>query len=171
MQKLKFLISIVGTAFMIKMMLVTGSDLKTPNTPNGILNLEFANTTAKATTVINAWEDSLLITAKVNTWWDFVFLFFYSFLFFNLCKWIHHLLKNKYGKLGLFFAKLSIITAMLDIAENLFMLKVLSRNYTPIDLTLMTTASYIKWIFVIAIILYCLIGFIIVLSNKYISKK
>jgi hypothetical protein len=167
MQKLKFIISLVGTFTMIYVMAVTGSNLKTPTTPNGILNLEFANTTTKAATVIKAWEDNLLTTAKVNTWWDFVFLFFYSFLLFNICKWIHHLFPStNYGKLGHTFAKLSIITALLDVVENVYMLKVLRRTYNCIDITIMSTASYIKWLLVVAIIAYCLLGVIKIILQK-----
>lgn len=166
MQKIKFIVSLIGTIIMIFIMGVTGSKLKTPSTPHGILNIEFANTPTKAAKIINAWDNNLIQIAQNNTYWDFVFLLFYSFFFYNLCKWIYHLLpNNKYGKLGLQFAKLSILTGFLDIIENLYILKVLTKNYTNMDLTIMTTVSYIKWILVVAIILFCLIGFVYRLSK------
>lgn len=151
-------------------MSATGSGLKTPSTPQGILHLEFANTPSKAAIVLKAWEDNLIMTAKINTYWDFVFLLFYSFLFYNLCKWINHLLPNsKYGSLGILFAKLSILTGILDVMENIFMLSVLSKTYNSIQLIIMSCASYIKWALVVAIIIYCIIGLALFAFKK--TKK
>lgn len=167
MQKSKFIISILGTLVMIYIMAVTGSKLKTDATPNGIINLEFANTTTKAATVLNAWKGDLISTAKINTYWDFAFLFFYGFLFYTICRWIQQKQPlTRIGKLGNYFAKLSIIAALLDVVENVFMLKVLANQHSEFQLVIMSLASYTKWFFVALIILYCVVGLVAVVIKR-----
>jgi hypothetical protein len=54
-KKYRLLFLFAGTLVMIVVMVKTGAPLKTPATPKGILDLEFAYNASKAYTVINAW--------------------------------------------------------------------------------------------------------------------
>lgn len=65
---------------MIVVMAKKGAALKTPQTPSGIINLEFAYDAAKTAAVNRAWEEANnnIHTAKWNTYFDFTFLGFYS---------------------------------------------------------------------------------------------
>ena len=75
---------VAGTFIMMIVMAKTGATLKTPATPKGILDLEFAYNQTKITTVMTAWTDNSSINnirvAKENTWFDFIFIVFYSLL-------------------------------------------------------------------------------------------
>ena len=68
----------------------TGAVLKTPEASMGILNLEFAYNTSKITPILFSWESinsvDIITAAKNNTYWDFVFLFFYALFLLYSCK-------------------------------------------------------------------------------------
>ena len=78
---------LTGTMIMVFVMGKTGAPLKTTATPNGILNLEFAYNKVKVQEVVDAWTFSAIHStdnirvAQVNTWWDFIFLFFYFIIY------------------------------------------------------------------------------------------
>ena len=55
MKKILLPFFLIGTLAMMIVMTKTGSTLKTPATPMGILNLEFAYNTTKTAAIINAW--------------------------------------------------------------------------------------------------------------------
>jgi hypothetical protein len=54
MKKLLLPFFLLGTIAMMLVMTKTGAILKTPEAPMGILNLEFAYSTAKTTPIINS---------------------------------------------------------------------------------------------------------------------
>ncbi|MES2653530.1 MAG: hypothetical protein V4663_17465 [Bacteroidota bacterium] len=160
MQKIKFTVSIVGTLIMFYVMATTGKPLITSTTPLGILNLEFAYNQQMVEQILNAWKN-LIDTALINTYWDFLYLFFYAFLLVNICTLIHHRLRATYGKIGLLFGRLAILAAFLDVIENGFMLNVLNNSYNAMSLQLMVGASVLKWIIVLIVVLYSLVGLIL----------
>src|SRR6187399_2153503 len=102
MKKYAIPIFLAGTLLMIYIMSRTGASLKTPATPLGILNLEFAYDTAKTSVVMNAWAPSNNIdniaAAKLNTWVDFLFIFFYSFFLFFACTKIAETFRGQFAK-------------------------------------------------------------------------
>jgi hypothetical protein len=173
-QKLKFFISLLGFTVMFYIMNTSGKPLKTSATPRGILDLEFANTEAKVNVVLTAWAPSpaaiqgLINVAKINTYWDFLYLFFYGWLLYNLCKLIYHKLPV-YGKFGFLFSRFAILAALLDVIENAFMLGVLNGSQSPFGLTLMVTVSMLKWAIVAVVILYCVVG-LLGMAKKAIFK-
>ncbi|MBK8280068.1 MAG: hypothetical protein IPK94_08105 [Saprospiraceae bacterium] len=75
-------------SLMIIIMQYTGHPLKTQTPPGGILSFEFADTTTKVQSIYDAWQTTNtrgrtnISQARINTYWDFVFIFFYSALFF-----------------------------------------------------------------------------------------
>ncbi len=167
MQKNKFIVSIIGTLIMFYVMGTTGKPLISSATPLGILNLEFAYNLQKVELIMNTWKN-LIDTALINTYWDFLYLFFYAFLLVNICSLIHHRLPTVYGKIGLLFGRFAILAAFLDIIENGFMLNVLNNNYNATSLLLMVGASVLKWIIVLVVVLYSLAGLMLVMLK---SKK
>lgn len=170
MKKYALLFLLIGTAIMIVVMAKTGATLKTPQTPKGILDLEFAYNSTKTTTVLNAWAPdnniNNIATAKNNTYYDFIFLLFYSpFLFFTGKKIA--LLTN--SKIGLMIAKGALWAGSLDIFENAGMLLTLSGHSTESIALLTTIISLIKWALAIAAVVYLLIGLIKLIVNKKIG--
>jgi hypothetical protein len=154
----------IGTIVMIVVMTKTGAALKTPATPNGILNLEFAYNTAKTTTVVNAWvPNNNIAAAKNNTYYDYIFLLFYSLFLFLLSKKIAAI---KNSKTGLLIAKGALMAGVLDIFENAGMLYTLSGNYSESIALFTTVFSVIKWILALIAAVYCFVKFIGLLLSK-----
>lgn len=172
MKKYKLLLLLTGTAVMIAVMTITGSALKTPATPKGILDLEFAYNKAKTDTVITAWAPTTAASsgkieaAKLNTKLDFIFLFFYSLFLFYTCKKIAGITNSKIGSL---IAKGALWAGFLDIFENAGMLVTLSRNSSDTIALCTTIISIIKWALAITAVIYLLVGLIQLLLTKKIN--
>ncbi len=159
MKKYSLLFLLIGTAVMIVVMTKTGATLKTTATPKGILDLEFAYNTTKTNTVITAWAPNDLIdnikAAKNNTYYDFIFLLFYSPFLFLTGKKIAQITNSK---MGLMVAKGALWAGGLDIFENAGMLMTLSGNSSGTIALLTTIISVIKWALAIAAVIYLLTG-------------
>jgi hypothetical protein len=154
-------IFMIGTAIMIYIMMKTGATLKTPLTPKGILDLEFAFDKQHTDVVMTAWApDNKTAAAIQNTMWDFVFLFFYSLFLFFTCN----LLRTKFAPLnwkhnaGKFFAGAAITAGLLDAGENLGMLQTLHGNGSDTVALVTVICSSIKWTLVLLVIAYVLIA-------------
>lgn len=142
------------------LMLYTGRSLNTPETPEGILNLEFAYTGKIVNQVLGIWKkypDSttdIINAAKNNTYLDFIFLVFYSLFLFTCCRQIAHSLLHKkvFKKIFFIASACALLTGLLDIIENIGML--VSLNGTGSDTVAMVTtiAASIKWILVFLVI-------------------
>lgn len=167
MKKYKLLLLLISTAGMIVVMEKTGATLKTPTTPKGILDLEFAYNSTTTTTVLNAWAPNDTIdnisVAKYNTYYDFIFLFFYSQFLFFACKKIATITNSK---IGLLIAKAALCAGLLDIFENAGMLLTLSNHSSNSIAIFTTTISIIKWVLAIAAVLYVLVGLLQLLAAK-----
>jgi hypothetical protein len=158
---------IIINLVMTGIMLYTGSPLKTPATPHGIIDLEMAADASAAQNILNFWDNDIsqqrdvLEAARINTYWDFLFLLCYSLLFYFACKrLLYHF--NTPGvwsflcKTGLV---LSVMTGLLDILENTGMLISLRGNVSDQTAMLTASASMIKWILVGWMILFLLSGY------------
>ena len=167
MKKYPLLFLLIGTAIMIVVMAKNGASLKTPATPKGILDLEFAYNSAKTTVVINAWAPNSSIdnigAAKNNTYYDFIFLFFYALFLFFTCKKIAHINNSI---IGLLIAKGALAAGVLDVFENAGMLITLSGKSSDNIAMLTTTIAVIKWALAIAAVIYLLAGLIKLIANK-----
>ena len=163
----RLIILLAGTLLMTAVMTIHGASLKTPGTPKGILNLEFAYNTAQASSVLNAWAATSatnnIIQAKMNTWLDFIYLFFYSLFFFHACKILANSFSGSIQITGSLMAKAALIAGMLDILENTGMLLTLNGHLSQYITLLTFIFSISKWILVIAAILYvALMGSVLV---------
>lgn len=161
MRKYFFSIIAVGSLVMVMVMSKTGATLKTPATPLGILNLEFAYNGAKADIVLNAWQPNEkynnIEVAESNTWLDFIFLFFYSPFLYKACKILSGTYNGNLQKTGLLLANGALMAGFLDILENAGMLFTLQGNINNSILLLTTIVSIIKWILALAAVAYLLI--------------
>jgi len=169
MKKYSLLFLLLGTLIMIVVMAKTGATLKTPATPKGILDLEFAYNTEKTTAVITAWQPSNSVSfdniaaAKLNTMLDFIFLFFYSLFLFFTCDKMARISKSK---MGILIANGALWAGVLDVLENTGMLFTLSGNGSAMIAFVTTLCSVIKWGLALAAVLYLLGGFVQLVINK-----
>jgi len=161
---------LLGTLVMMVVMAKTGATLKTAATPLGILNLEIAYNISKTTAVINAWSPSKeldnISLAKVNTYWDFLFLFFYAGFLFIACKKIAANSTGPVASAGNIIAKAALGAGFLDILENAGMLITLN-GYPSSAVSFCTTfISIIKWGLAIIAVIYVLTGLLVLGYRK-----
>ncbi len=161
MKKLLLPFFLLGSLAMIYVMAKTGASLK-PAAPHGILDLEFAYNTTKTAGVLKAWEpvnglDNIAV-AKTNTYWDFLFLFFYAGFLFLACKKIASKISGPVSKAGNLLAKGALLAGVLDIIENIGMLLTLSNQGSSAIAFITTFVSVIKWVLALLALLYVLTG-------------
>ena len=170
MRKILIPLFVLGTGFMMYIMAQTSLLLKAPATPMGIINLELANNAAKTTAIINAWaptaSSNKIEVAKINTYWDLLFLFFYAGLLYLLCSLVAANSTGKAAKIGYLIANASIIAGIADVMENTGMLFSLNGLISPIVSFCTAFFSVIKWSLVIIAILYALGGLLILAYRK-----
>ncbi|MEO6253375.1 MAG: hypothetical protein ABIO79_08730 [Ferruginibacter sp.] len=167
----KFLIPffVIGSMAMIVVMTKTGAILKTSAAPMGILDLEFAYNTTKTTPILNSWAPAgntdNISAAKINTYWDFLFLFFYAGFLFLACTKIASAIKGPVAKAGNLIAKAALLAGFFDILENIGMLFTLNGQGSSTIAFCTTFISVIKWGLAIIAVLYVLTG-LLVLSYR-----
>jgi len=148
----------------------TGVALKTPATPQGIVNLEFAYNTALTKFIINAWQSTgqpnNVFTAIVNTRYDFLFLFFYAGFLFFACKRIAVNMQGPVAKAGNIIARAAILAGIFDVFENLGMLLTLHGYTNNVVAFLTVFFSVIKWTLAIIAVLYVFTGFLLLAYQK-----
>ena len=136
----------------------------------GILDLEFAYNTAKTTPIINSWASinnaDVITAAKNNTYWDFVFLFFYAGFLFLACKKIAAKTTGSFSKAGKLIAIGALWAGFLDIIENAGMLLTLSNQGSSSIALCTTIVSVIKWTLAIIAVLYMLTGLLALAFRK-----
>ena len=140
----------------------TGATLKTAATPKGILDLEFAYNSDKATIVKNAWQDDgktdNITAAKFNTQLDFIFLLFYAAFLYHACKMVSGNHKGIVAAIGILLAYGAIAAGLLDVFENIGMLLTLYGHISN-SISLATVIfSVMKWLLALAALLYFVIG-------------
>ena len=156
---------------MAYVMAESGKTLKTPETPLGIINPEFAHNSKKVNEVLVAWtfpgtnNIDNISAAIQNTWFDFIFLFFYSLFLFYACSSISTAFSGLLHKAGKLMAAGSLYAGLFDIAENAGMLISLNGYTSNLIAFLTVSFSAIKWILVLAAL-----SFILIIGPVYLVK-
>jgi len=170
MKKILIPLFILGTGFMMYIMSQTSTLLKTPETKAGIINLELANTTSKTSAILTAWAPTAttnrIEVAKINTYWDLLFLFFYAGLLYLLCHFIADNTAGAIARAGRLVANAAIVAGICDVMENTGMLFSLNGLVSPIVSGCTAFFSVIKWGLVVIAILYVLVGLLVVGYRK-----
>ena len=161
MKKLLFPLVIIGTLAMIVVMRITEAPLKQPATPAGIINLELAFDTVNSNKIIDAWTTANVIKdARINTYCDFIFIFFYTLFLFFSCKKLTVKFREGDWKrnAGQFFSKAILVSALLDVGENSGMLLTLNGSGSSGIVLFTSVCSAIKWAIVLLTIIYILLA-------------
>ncbi len=174
MRKIIFLLFLAGTAIMMVVMSETGASLKTNTTPMGIINLELPFTQEKAAAVLTAWEAttdekgvSNIKVARVNTWWDFLFILFYSGLLFSIVQLMTSKSKSGWYKAGKLLQTGVWAIALLDIAENIGMFYMLNNGASSSLVVAGTSVcAAVKWGLVLLVLLYIILSFVMLLRRR-----
>jgi hypothetical protein len=170
MKKLLIPLFLLGTGFMMYIMAQTSALLKTPETKLGIINLELERDVVKTRAIIKAWAPTAnsdrINVAKINTYWDLLFLFFYAGLLYLLCNFIGANTSGKLSSAGYVIANAAIVAGIADVMENTGMLFSLNGLISPIVSFCTVFFSAIKWVLVIIAILYVLAGLLFIAWRK-----
>ncbi len=164
---------LAGTIIMMVVMFITGRPLKTATTPGGILSLEFANTRTEVKEILLAWEKTsmekpaVIDAAKLNTYLDFIFLFFYSLFLYSCCLRLAGKAGqgNSFSKISRRIAPLALVAGGLDIVENAGILK--SLQGAPTDSVAKITAFCATLKFGLVIFVLVFIGGGIIYSRWF----
>lgn len=163
MKKLLIPVLFIGTAVMIGVMQKTGEPLKSSAKYKNIVCLEFAYSQQKTTAIIKDWDSTNVAVAKINTYCDFIFLFFYSLFLFFTCDKIAFINKSK---IGVHIANGAIWAGLLDIFENAGMLYTLSGHQSNIIPLLTATAALIKFVLLAFAFVYLVTGIVSLIRQK-----
>lgn len=161
----KLIIAVVLLLAVIVIMRYQGAALIMPDTPSGILALEFANTSEKLSLILSLWS---IDAAKVNIWLDFIFIIIYTHFFLltlsiAVNQWKHNILT----RIGKWLMASAWIAAVFDVMENIIMLASLARHYTELSLQATAYFASIKFLIVLLMLLYLLVS---LLTNLFSPK-
>jgi hypothetical protein len=174
-QKRSFYFLLAGTIIMMLAMYCSGKPLQTAETPAGIVALELAPTKAKAESILSSWKKAsaanynIVTSAKMNTWFDFIFLFFYSCFLCSCLLLLAARLHNKIGHVLKLAAPVILFAGLMDIFENAGMLLTLGGFSNDIVVGITFTCALIKWIIVLAtllLLIYASLLYIVSIKHK-----
>lgn len=159
-----------ATLFFFLLLRLQGEGLRQPYANKGIVSLEFAFTAEKTAAVVEGWKaEGLYQKANNNILIDFLFIPFYSILFYTLAGSISVRLTGKASTLGVLLAFFSLIAGFFDVIENILMLA--SMHIFSIDLTTMLTAvlAALKFLLLALALLYIIFFGLGVIMRKKLS--
>jgi hypothetical protein len=142
---------LISFLFLVVMIVVTrwqGSSLVTPQSPNGIIHLEFAKTPAKLQQLQFFWNHE---TVLQNIYLDFLFIAAYTWFFVTACKAVN----NNKSKL---FLSLTISAAAFDVLENFLMILVWNERFSPSTLQIVFYVAAIKFLLIGVVIGYLILS-------------
>ena len=156
-----------GTLAVWLLMRWQGRSLEMPeHSPAGIVSLELSATPTVANQLLDAWKGDRIAVARKNIWLDFVFIFFYSWLYYTLCGNIAVRQNQLWGRVGVLLAIGSMVAALLDVIENIFMLFTLDGMFNSFSLLATTSLASLKFFLLILATVYVLIGSWILLKRR-----
>jgi len=123
-----------------------GRNLITPQSPKGIIDLEFAKTGARLNQLQLFWNQD---TVLQNIYLDFLFIIAYTWFLVTACK----VLKNNKSHI---FSALTISAGAFDMLENFLLILVLNGKFNPSVLQIVYYAAAIKFV-----LMGIVVGFII----------
>ncbi|TDH23008.1 hypothetical protein EXU57_18270 [Segetibacter sp. 3557_3] len=154
--KRRLFISAVLTVVMIGVMQYQGVLLKTPQTPMGILDLEFAGTVENATRLYNTWLPVLAIALN-NVLIDFLFIICYTLLLHTALLLIRKRGDSLWRRFGNWMVRGVIIAGFFDVVENILMLRTLNGHISKEVVASTFMFAAIKFLLIVLAIAYILL--------------
>ena len=123
----------------------------------GILALEFAWSSQRASEILEAWH-GLEEVVRRQTWWDYVFLLCYPLMFSLACAMLSDARANPVPMIGAFVAWAVLLAIPLDAIENLSMLIMLENGASGFLAQLASWCAGIKFAVLLAAVGYLLLA-------------
>ncbi len=135
------------------------SDLRSADTPAGIVGYELAWTASRGNAIIASWRrDGVLETAKVSLGMDFVFLLAYPAMFFSAVKLLLRTPPQRFDRIGRLAGFGALACIPLDATENLALWHMLDAGASDGLMHLATLSAAIKFLLVLMVAVWCLIA-------------
>ena len=154
--KRNLVISFLFLVVMIAVMRWQGSALVTPQSPKGIIDLEFAGTAERFFQLQLFWN---IETVLQNIYLDFLLIVAYAWFFITACKAVN----NKWSNT---FSGIALSAAAFDLLENFLMILVLNGRFKPSVLQIVFYCAALKFILAGMVVLYLLISLPSVFRRK-----
>jgi hypothetical protein len=158
------------TILMLVVMTITGAPLKTPVAGQGIISFELAHTLRQAQVIMDSWNPAQKMAAAYNLGIDYLFMLVYAFFLSFFCFTRAEKLnaqKPDWARLGRALGWLQLTAGVLDAMENYMLYRLLFSPPQEVFAQLAFWFASFKFAFVLAGIVYLLIGY----AFKNESKK
>ncbi|HEX6333829.1 MAG TPA: hypothetical protein VFZ78_06365 [Flavisolibacter sp.] len=159
--KKNFWISLLSVIVMIMVMRWQGAALVTPQTPRGIIDLEFAGTVDRFRSM-RMFIDSN--AAMVNLYLDFLFIISYVWFLSSAAKLAERtgfrLIPSEWP------VRIAFLAGLLDIGENMLLLDALAAGGTRFTLQLTWWLALIKFTAAGIVVLFLLLAAIVLLFTR-----
>jgi hypothetical protein len=149
-------------------MQITGNPLKTEAAPGGIVSFELIGTLEGSQRIINSWKDDKIIYAGINMGLDFLFLSLYSITIALACLLVSARLPGHwifFRRVGIWMAVAVIIAGLLDIFENIALIKLLLGSENEILPLFANWCAIPKFLIIILAIIYVITGLFPILKK------
>ena len=133
---------------MVVVMRWQGSALVTPQSPKGIIDLEFAKTPARFHQLQLFWNHE---TVLQNIYLDFLFIISYTWFFIAACKAMRNIGSN-------IFSGLAISAGAFDVLENFLMILVWNQRFDPSVLQIAYYVAAIKFLLAGVVVVYLILS-------------
>lgn len=123
----------VSTALLMTVLTLIGRPLNTPAAPWGIVSFEVAYSPARASQILDSWDEPARHRAQMSLWVDYLFIPAYSTLMTLVCLCATGCLRRRawrIARLGVLVAWGQWIAGALDTVENATLLVVLAGPVT-----------------------------------------
>lgn len=175
--KLWFWIFFILSVITADILLLQNKKLKTETASKGIVSLELGNSFERDTAIVASWrmqpqdtnlvktackepaKPNLLSLAKTNTYIDFIFICFYVLFGIILISWLQSRASKQYKLLTGSLITITIIAGIMDMLENIGMLRLIAAAAAGTLNTLNKSIfalpfipAYIKFILLIALV-------------------
>lgn len=133
------------------------SDLRSEDTPGGIVGYELAWSATRADSIMASWRrNGVVETAKVSLGMDFVFLLAYPLMFFTAIGLLMRNPPTAFDRAGRFAGFGALACIPLDAVENLLLWRQLDAGPSDGLMHLATIAAGTKFLLVLLAALWCL---------------
>jgi hypothetical protein len=166
--KLLILTTVLGVIIVILLYLLVFIPIEETMNEYGILDFEFAWSSARAEAILFAWGPSGREKQTLAIYWDFLFIIGYASIAFSLNLLISRRLNGKLQNFGIIMTLLGTISGLFDAIENINLLIMLDTptlvsSYNSFTASLSAT---IKFGFLFAAIIYFVLALVILFIKK-----
>ncbi len=136
------------TIIMVIVMRWLGTGLITPQSPNGIIDLEFAKTPERFRELQLFWNNAVVLQ---NIYFDFLFIIAYTWFLAAASRAVNNRWSN-------FFSAMAISAGAFDVLENFLMIMLINGRFNLFVLQIIYYAAIIKFLLAGMVVLYLLLS-------------